>query len=109
MDRAKLFERLMTTFLGELGDHVHSINNDLLALERNPAGEDTEERYKDLFRAAHSLKGAARAVNVGLTEEARHRLEGILSAARDGRMPLDPPLFALLFKTADAIEESGMR
>ncbi len=109
MDRAKLLERLMATFLGELGDHVQSINKDLLALEREPGSEGTAERFKDLFRAAHSLKGAARAVNVDVIEEACHRLEGILSAVRDDRIALDPALFALLFKTVDAIEESGMR
>ena len=39
----------------------------------------------------------------------RHRLETILAAARDGTMTLGADLFALLFATADALEEAGMR
>ncbi|MDR3636364.1 MAG: hybrid sensor histidine kinase/response regulator [Isosphaeraceae bacterium] len=109
MDRAKLLERLMTTFLGELDEHVRVLNGELLALEKQPDGPGRSEHFRTLFRAAHSLKGAARSVNVGLIEEACHRLEDILGAARDGRLALDRERFALLFAAADAIEEAGMR
>lgn len=109
MDRSKLIERLMATFLGELGDHVRAINDDLLALEKDPQGPDHAEHYQSLFRAAHSLKGAARSVGVGVVEEACHQLEEILSRIRDLGLPLAPELFGLLFQTADAIEEAGRR
>jgi two-component system, chemotaxis family, sensor kinase CheA len=109
MDKKQLIERLMVTFLGELGDHVRALNEELLALEKEPEGPGRTERFKVLFRAAHSLKGAARSVGVGLVEDACHRLETILAAARDGPTPLGPDLFALLFATADALEEVGMR
>ena len=109
MDRAKLLERLMTTFLGELGEHVRAINEDLLTLEKDPDGPGRTERFKTLLRAAHSLKGAARSVSVNLIEEACHHMEEVLSAARDRKIPLNPDLFRLLFATADAVEEAGMR
>lgn len=109
MDRGKLIERLMTTFLAELSDHVRTINDELLALEKDPAGPGREERYSALFRAAHSLKGASRSVGVAVIEEACHRLEEILAVARDEGAPLGPDLFALMFETADAVEEAGMR
>ena len=109
MDRAKLHERLMTTFLGELAEHVRAVNEELLALEKQPDGPDCAERFRTLFRAAHSLKGAARSVGVSLIEEVCHRLEDMLGAARDGRLVLDRDRFALLFAVADAIEEAGMR
>src|SRR5215213_993273 len=109
MDRGKLIQRLMVTFLGELGEHVRAINDDLLALEKAGDGVDRVERIQSLFRSAHSLKGAARSVGAGVVEQACHHLEGILARVRDGGMPLEQPLFALLFATADAIEEAGMR
>ncbi len=61
MDKAKLIAQLMTTFLGELEEHVRALNRDLLALEKNPTGDERarSERLKELFRTAHSLKGAA--------------------------------------------------
>ncbi len=109
MDRDQLIKRLMTTFLGELEEHVRAINQDLLALEKEPTGPGRPEQLKALFRAAHSIKGAARSVDVSLLEETCHRLEEILSAVRDDQIPLTPDLFALLFKTTDAIEEAGMQ
>ena len=82
MDRDQLIKRLMVTFLGELEEHVRAMNDDLLALEKEPAGAGRAERYKSLFRAAHSLKGAARSVSVAI-EEACHHLEEILGAASE--------------------------
>jgi two-component system chemotaxis sensor kinase CheA len=109
MDRSKLVERLMATFRGELEEHVRTINEGLLALEKDPGGPGRADWFKTLLRVAHSLKGAARSVGVAPIEEACHRVEEILTAARDGRCTLEAPWFALLFATADAIEEAGMR
>src|SRR5438874_8356632 len=109
MDKGKLIQRLMATFLEELEEHVRTLNQELLALEKGPPGEERARRLKAIFRAAHSLKGAARSVSIPLIEAACHRLEEILSAARDGVLTLGPEHFALLFATADGIEEAGMR
>ena len=109
MDKDQLIKRLMKTFLEELEEHVGALNRDLLALEKDSAGQERTERLKTLFRTAHSLKGAARSVNVTLIESACHRLEEILSAARDGKARLGPDLFAVLFAAADGLEEAGMR
>jgi two-component system, chemotaxis family, sensor kinase CheA len=109
VDREQLIKRLMATFLEELEEHVQALNRDLLALEKDPAGAGRAERLRSLFRTAHSLKGAARSVNVLLIESACHHLEEVLAAVRDGRAGLDAGLFALLFAAADAFEEAGKR
>src|SRR5262249_17332875 len=109
MDKDKLVKRLMATFLDELDEHVRALNHDLLALEKSATHEEQGELLKKLFRTAHSLKGASRSVSVGLLETVCHQLEEILAAARDGRAALGPDQFALLFETADGIEEAGMR
>ena len=56
MDKAKFIQRLMATFVEELEEHVRSLNGDLLALEKS-GPERKAELLKNLFRAAHSLKG----------------------------------------------------
>lgn len=109
MDKDQLVKQLMATFLEELQEHVRALNRDLLALEQEPAETERAERFTTLLRTVHSLKGAARSVNVTVIEGACHRLEETLGAARDGRVPLDPDLFGLLFATADAVEEAGLR
>jgi two-component system chemotaxis sensor kinase CheA len=108
MDKSQLAQRLMATFLEELEEHVRSLNRDLLALEKQ-TGREGAEALKSVFRAAHSLKGAARAVNLPLIEQACHRLEELLTAVRDHQRNLEPDLFSLLFATVDGFEEAGMR
>ena len=109
MNKDQLIERLMATFLGELDEYVRTLNRDLLALENTAAGADTAEILKSLFRTAHSLKGAARAVEIKPLEDAAHCLEEILSAARARSSSMDARLLDLLFAAADAIEETGKR
>ena len=109
MDKNKRMPRLLPIFLEEMGEHVRTLNQSILALEKGAEGEARAKHYRDLFRAAHSLKGAARSANVILIEGACHRLESLLTAARDGTVPSDAGLFALLFAAADALEEAGQR
>jgi len=109
MDKDDLVQRLMVTFVGELEDHARTLERDLLALEKSPAPDVKGELFASLFRTAHSLKGAARTVRVSLLETTGHRLEEIIGAARDGRLPVDAAFFELLFATVDAIGEVGHR
>jgi two-component system chemotaxis sensor kinase CheA len=109
MDKADLVKRLMVTFVGELEDHARAIERDLLALEKKPAPEVRGLLFASLFRTAHSLKGSARTVRVGLLETTAHHLEEVFAAARDGRLPLDATFFELLLATVDAIGEAGQR
>jgi two-component system chemotaxis sensor kinase CheA len=109
MEKDQLVRRLMDTFLEELQEHVQVLNRELLALQQEPAAAERAGRLKQLFRTAHSLKGAARSVSIPTIEEACHALEDILAGVRDGARPLSKDLFALLFAAADAIEEAGVR
>ena len=62
MNKSALIESLMSTFVEEVAEHVRTFNRDLLALESgqgDPAG-----LLQSLFRTAHNLKGASRAVDV---------------------------------------------
>ena len=99
----------MATFLGEMEEHARALNRDLLALEKEPEPPARVELFRTLFRTAHSLKGASRSVNVTVVEQACHRLEEILAAARDGLLAPTPGLFQLLFEVADAIADAGLR
>src|SRR5688500_18908166 len=99
----------MASFVGELEDVVRAFNRDLLALERAASPGAHDELVRSLFREAHSLKGAARAVRLGLIEAVCHRLEALLADLRDGRIQLHPELFELLFAAADALGDAAAR
>jgi len=106
MDRDELSRRLHQTFAVELDEQVREMGGDLLVLERSPgaAGDPAAlEVANRLFRAAHSLKGAARAVSIAPVEQACHHLEEFLAQVRDGARVLDRDAFAVLFAAVDAL------
>jgi two-component system, chemotaxis family, sensor kinase CheA len=107
MSQPAITERLMSTFQGELQDHVRAIERDLLALERNPEPVAKAGLYTVLFRSVHSLKGASRVVGQAAVETACHRLEEIFQSLRDDGRSADSPLFQLLLATVDAIRRTG--
>ncbi len=104
MNRQELATRLLATFVGELEEQVSAMNADLLALEACP---DDPERVHALFRAAHTIKGAARAVGVSPVEQACHALESLLVQVRDGGREITPDDLPLLFAAADALGDSA--
>lgn len=106
MDKQQLIRRLMATFVGELDEHVAALNHDLLLLEKS---HQPEETYKQLFRTAHSLKGAARSVDAHAIERACHHLEDVFTASQKGELELRPEVYQVLFATADAIGDAGRR
>jgi two-component system chemotaxis sensor kinase CheA len=113
MDRREEFKhQLMITFQAELEEHLGTLNKGLLALEEGVRQEDgafQEERQPllaELFRAAHSLKGAARAVDLRDIATIAHRLEDVLGGIQRGEVSPTPELFDLLFPAVDALREA---
>jgi chemotaxis protein histidine kinase CheA len=74
----------------------------LLRLEADPQDSATLE---EVFRAAHSLKGAARMLGVHDVETVAHHFEDALGAAKRGRMILSPQTIDLLYGGLDAIRK----
>ena len=85
-------------FLPEATEHLEGVTAALGALER---GEDSDTLAR-LFRAVHTLKGAAYVVGCTRVGEIAHRMEDVLVAARDGSRPLTPAAIETLF-AADGV------
>jgi len=102
---AKIREQLISSFRAELAEHVQTMNNGLLALEQNRVeGDQRRTLLEDIFRAAHSLKGAARAVGVTAVEQLAHGLEDVLAAMQNNAVELTPALYTACYRTLDAIQ-----
>jgi two-component system chemotaxis sensor kinase CheA len=108
MDRDRLAQALLATFLEELEGHVASLNRELLALERERAPARAAEHVASLLRILHSVKGAARAASATLVEAACHRMEEVLERVRDEGAGA-PEVFELCFTTVDALDDAGRR
>ncbi|MDT8332600.1 response regulator [Roseomonas gilardii] len=92
-------QELLAAFAVEHREHLDAIRAALAAAE---AGRPLDLR--DIFRRAHSLKGAARAVDLPAVEELAHRLEALFSRLGEGGMALDARVQAVAQQGLDAVE-----
>ena len=108
---AKIREQLISSFRAELSEHIQTLTDGLLALEQDRVhGDERQSLLEDIFRAAHSLKGAARAVGVTAIEQVSHAMESVFDAMQRNAIELTPELFTACYQSLDAIQavEAGL-
>src|SRR3546814_11656966 len=88
-------------------DHVATLNQALLQLEKETAAERRAELVRSLFRAAHSLNGAARSVGQAGLEGCCQHLESVFAAARAGAALFDADLLRRLLSTPYSLQALG--
>lgn len=99
----EFLKKLLATFRVEAGEHLQAMFAELDRLEKMPAGEQWSAAVEIIYREAHSLKGAARAVNFAELESLCHALESVFAGLKGNRIVAAPPLFDLLHRTLDAV------
>ncbi len=88
-------------FIEETKEHLQSLNEHLLILEREPENENT---INEIFRAAHSLKGMSGTMGYKRMQHLTHDMENVFSEIRNGHMKANSQLVDILFKGLDALE-----
>lgn len=101
----ELLQELLNTFRAEAAEHLQTINQSLLKLERAPEETMRARILQDAFRAAHSLKGAARAVSQQEIESLAHTMESVFQRARDEGLVLEADICDVLYDSLDVIEQ----
>ena len=91
---------MLDLFRVELDSQAKLLTEGLLALESDNAAEEVLE---SLMRAAHSLKGAARIVNLNPAVRVAHALEDVFVAAQRGRVFLVRGEIDLLLSGVDLL------
>ncbi len=89
-------------FIDETREHLQSLNEQILVLEREPENVDT---INEIFRAAHSLKGMAGTMGYKRMQRLTHDMENVFSEIRNGKMKASAKLVDVLFKGLDALEQ----
>lgn len=98
-------KKLRATFAAEADEHLKAMSTGLLQLEKTPELARQKEIIESIFRDAHSLKGAARAVNHSAMESVCQPLESVLAALKRGALPASLSLFDLLHRTVKILEK----
>ena len=97
---------MLELFRMEAENQTAVLTSGLLALERGPP---PPEQLEVLMRAAHSLKGAARIVNLPVAVHVAHAMEDCFVAAQHGKIELRQPVIDVLFCGVDLFTHISKR
>ena len=99
------FKRLLTTFRIEAQEHLDALFSGIYELEKMPDEARQTKLIEMIFREAHSLKGAARSVNLLEIEAACQSLESTFAAMKNKQATLTAELFNSLHLAINNLNE----
>lgn len=99
----ELRQQLLAIFAGEARDELDTLSTGLVALEADPQAAADSGKVEEMMRAAHSLKGSARAVELEPVDRISHALENLLRA-QSSQAQVSAETADLGYRALDAIE-----
>ncbi|MBL9210716.1 MAG: chemotaxis protein CheW [Opitutaceae bacterium] len=93
-------DEITKEFLVESYENLDRLDQDLVALEKDPASRET---LSSIFRTIHTLKGTSGFLGFGKLEAVSHVGENLLSKLRDGVLFVSPEITSALLATVDAV------
>jgi len=94
-------EELLKDFFAEAEMQVELLEQNILVLEHDTSNA---EAIDEIFRAAHTLKGAAATVQMTELTEFTHVVEDLLDEIRSGKVKTSSELIDLLLEAIDVIK-----
>jgi len=101
---SEFLKRLLSTFKIEAVDHIKVLSSGLIELEKITDAQKQLEIVEKVFREAHSLKGAARAVNNSEIEHICQSMESIFSSIKKKNTGISTELLDLLHNAVDVLK-----
>ncbi|KPB04384.1 chemotaxis protein CheA [Bacillus sp. CHD6a] len=89
-------------FLEESKEHLQTINNQLLELEKHPANI---EIVNEIFRSAHTLKGMSATMGYEDLASLTHQMENVLDLIRNAKLTVTTNLLDIVFRSVEYLEE----
>ncbi len=91
---------LFGKFREEVDTHLLRLQQSMVTLEENP---QDSALLKEVFRSAHTIKGAARMMGFADIARVTHEMESVLAEMRDGTLRLNSDISDLLFEGMEII------
>lgn len=104
--REELRNRLLVIFREEAAEHLTVLEGELQFLRADHESHEARQRIEVLFRTMHTLKGAARSVQVTEIEKICHECELKLREATNRTSAPSRALIELLSQSLDSLHES---
>ena len=89
---------MLELFITELENNALVLNDGLLELEKDNANLD---KIEDLMRASHSIKGAARILNISAVVKIAHLMEDYFIAVKENRATIKTNQIDVLLSSVD--------
>jgi two-component system, chemotaxis family, chemotaxis protein CheY len=99
-------DEFLSEFQLEAGEKLDLMSSQLLLLEHDST---SLQPVREMFLAAHTIKGGAAMLRLVDVEALAHRLEELLTALRDQQRTLDGPTADLLFQSIDRLRDAVAR
>ena len=93
----------LNIFVEEAKEHLQSMNEVLLELEKNPYHLG---HINEIFRVAHTIKGMSGTMGFHNMANLTHEMENLLQAARSNEIELTQDVIDILFECFDALDIS---
>lgn len=88
-------------FIDESKEHLQTINEQLLELEKSPADLSI---VNEIFRSAHTLKGMSATMGFEDLANLTHQMENVLDGIRNHKITVTPELLDIVFRAVDDLE-----
>ncbi|KYC29169.1 Chemotaxis protein histidine kinase-like protein [Sterolibacterium denitrificans] len=95
-------EEILSVFIQEAREQIAAMEAELLGMEQAD-GDPEAEVLNAIFRAAHTIKGGAGVVELGMIERFTHVLENALDKLRNHEIPVSDTLISILLNCCDHI------
>jgi two-component system sensor histidine kinase and response regulator WspE len=95
---------MLSLFRAEVETHTQTMNSGLLNIEK---GITNASEAESLMRAAHSIKGAARIVNIDMAVTLAHAMENLFVSIQTGTLSPSSNLIDKLLAGADVLRKIG--
>jgi len=91
----------LAVFIDESKEHLQTINEQLLELEKNPTDVSI---VNEIFRSAHTLKGMSATMGFEDLANLTHQMENVLDAIRNNKITVTPEMLDVVFRSVDDLE-----
>ena len=99
------FDDLIEEFVTESREHIADIEDDLIKIESDMENIDPEVINR-VFRAAHSIKGSAKFLDLINIGDLAHKMEDVLNLIRSGKLIPTSEIANPLLQAADMLKKS---
>lgn len=99
----EFLKRLQATFRIEADEHLSELTTGLIELEKAPKNKTSVALIETMFREIHSLKGAARSVNMKGVESLCQELENIFGKLKNEQLCITTGQYDVIYKALDCI------